>query len=77
MGKKKQNYVRWYCKKCKQNLKFNFSEELKKKFLKAANNIFPYPVVIAHRDHYSIIHLDSNFQVRDSLITEIFLDLKI
>jgi hypothetical protein len=75
VSKKAEPRVRWFCPECKKSLSFELTEEFKKKFTEIAGNFYPYPMIIAHKDHYTIIHLDKQFQDRGSIVTKIFMNL--
>ena len=68
-------WVRWYCNGCKKVLSFEITQEFKDNFLKVAGDFFPYPIIVAHENHYTIIHLDKQFQDRGTITTKIFVDL--
>jgi len=75
MNKKIEPRVRWFCPECKKSLSFELTTEFKKKFTKTAGDFYPYPVIVAHDDHYNIIHLDKQFQDRGSVVSKLFINL--
>ena len=68
-------WVRWHCNECKKVLAFELTKEFKENFFKAAGDFFPYPVIVAHENHFTIIHLDKQFQDRGTITSKIFVDL--
>lgn len=72
---KKVKWVRWHCSECKKVLTFELTNEFEKKFFEAAGDCFPYPVIVAHENHYTIVHLDKQFQDRGTILSKIYVDL--
>ena len=70
-----KNNVRFFDKISKKNINVKLSEEFKQQVLDAAGDFFPYPVIIKHEDHYTILHLDRDFNDRGTVQTEVLLDL--
>lgn len=68
-------YLRWYCNECKKQLEVKLTTEFKDKFLKVAD-FFPYPIIFAHENHFSILHVDSNFKDRGSVVSKFLVNLE-
>ena len=75
MSKKIEPRVRWFCQECKKSLSFEITEEFKKKLTKIAGDFYPYPVIVAHNGHYTILHLDKQFQDRGSVVSKLLIKL--
>jgi hypothetical protein len=70
------NSVLFYDKISKKNVSIVLNDELRDKIFEAAGNFFPYPIIISHDGHYTILHLDQDFKDRGTLHTKIFIDLE-
>lgn len=67
--------IYFYDKISKKNVSFTLSDELKNKIFDAAGNFFPYPIILSHDGHYTILHMDQDFKDRGTVQTKIFIDL--
>jgi hypothetical protein len=68
--------IYFYDKISKKNVSFSLSDELKAKILDSAGNFFPYPIIISHDGHYTILHMDQDFKDRGTVQTKIFIELE-
>ncbi|MCP4763480.1 MAG: hypothetical protein GY870_17030 [archaeon] len=69
------NYFRWYCKLCKKSVMYEYTEEFKEDLIKKAKGMFPYPIILKHNNHFSIVQLDKQMRDRGTLGTEILINL--
>ncbi|MHA1819861.1 MAG: hypothetical protein ACTSU2_02565 [Promethearchaeota archaeon] len=67
--------LRFYDRISKKSIGLKLTDEFKEELIRIANGQFPYPVIIDHGDHYSILHLDQNFNNRGTVQTKIYLDM--
>ncbi|MBD3350557.1 MAG: hypothetical protein GF364_03625 [Candidatus Lokiarchaeota archaeon] len=67
--------VRFYDKISKKTVILPLPEKFKESVMAAAGDFFPYPVIISHDGHYTIIHLDPDFNDRGTVQTKILVNL--
>ncbi|OLS15117.1 MAG: hypothetical protein RBG13Loki_1252 [Promethearchaeota archaeon CR_4] len=60
------------CRACGLRVYYELSEQ-EQKIIKKSAVYWPCPVIVKHRDHFLVIHLDENFQNRGTETSKVLL----